>query len=101
MGAHVRRRELAEAHGHRARHRTAHEEAVRERLPHIPNLVEILMDERPPHRVVVRSQGAGRPRRPSGPQGRECRVGGEAAGLDRVVDPLQRRHVDETGAVAG
>src|SRR4029453_13290955 len=46
------------------------------------------------------SQRARRPRRPSGLQRREGCLGGEAARLDRVVDPLQRRHVDEAGGVA-
>src|SRR6266542_803699 len=40
------------------------------------------------------------PRILAAPERRERRLGCEPAGLDRVVDPLQRRHVHEPRAVA-
>ena len=46
-------------------------------------------------RLVVAAERARRPRRPPGPQRVERRLGREPARLDRVVDPLQRRHVDD------
>ena len=52
-------------------------------------------------RLVVAGQRAGRPGVRPALERRERRLGGEQPGLDRVVDALQRRHVDEPGAVAG
>ena len=94
----VARREVALRRGHRAGHRAAEPEAAAERLAHVPHLLQVLPDEALAHRRVVRRKR--RRRAPSGPHGRDRRLGREPPRLDRVVDALERRHVHEPGAVA-
>src|SRR5262249_45326103 len=87
-------------HGRRRGKGAADVEAVAEDLPHVPYLVQVAPDEAGANRVVIGVERAGSLRRRPA---LERPVGGlrrEATGLDRVVDALERRDVDEAGAVA-
>ena len=80
--------------------RAAHEEAVPEGLAHVADAAQVLPDEAGLELLVVGGERAGRPGRPPARDRCERRLRGESPRLDRVVDALERRHVDEAGAVA-
>ena len=97
----VLRRQVALRHGHRARERAAHEEPLVEDLAHVPDLVQILHHVAAAQLLVVGLERADAARRLAALERPERRLRRHDPGLDRVVDPLQRRHVDEARALAG
>ncbi len=86
-------------HGHHAREPTADEEALVERLPHVAHLVELLHVRARAQGLVVRVEGPEAARYLAALQRPKRCLRGEPARLDRVVDALQPRHVDEPGAL--
>ena len=98
--ARVAGREPAAARGHRSRQRPTEPEAAAEGLAHVPDLLEVAPDEALLDRLIVGGERAAAADGLPALEHRERRLGGERARFDRVVDPLQRRHVDEAGSVA-
>ena len=81
--------------GHHARDRAADEEALVEGLAHVAHLVQLLPHPARAKRRVVRVERADAARDLPTLQRTERGFGCEATRLDRVVDSLQARHVDE------
>ena len=93
------RRQLPLRDRHRAREGAAHEEALVERLAHVPHLAELLPHVARADGVVVAVERPAASRDLAALERRERRLGGEPAGLDRVVHALEARHVDEPRAL--
>src|SRR2546425_12491180 len=71
-------------------------EPILEGEPHVPRTVQVPHDERVVHQAVVASELRAVPR----PERGEHRARGVDARLHRVVDPLERGDVHETGRAA-
>ena len=100
LDAELLRREPALRHRHRRGVGTAEEEPLVEDLPHVPHLAEVADDVARPQLLVVRVEGADPGRVLAAAERAPGGLGREPPRLDRVVDALQRRHVDEARALA-
>ena len=94
-------REVPLRHRHRAREPAADEEALLERLPHVPHLAQALAEVAVPHLGVVAVERADAARILAALERAERGLGRKASRLDRVVHALQPCEVDEAGALTG